>query len=102
MVLSRGKIAFRVNRETSEKGRSEPGLCGGHLKYVVGLSGIRQNGLVGLPVPEHSEDHSGHLPADMANHIHVVQPFGHLLFVVGSEHRITLHRDCGRQPDGAA
>ena len=30
MVLSRGKIAFRVNRETSEKGRSEPGLCGGH------------------------------------------------------------------------
>ena len=71
MDLSRGKLTFCVNSGVSEKGRSEPGLCGGHLEYVVGLSSIRQNRLVRLAVPENSEDHSCHLPADMANHIHV-------------------------------
>ena len=30
MVLSRGKFAFCVNRNVSEKGRNKPDLCGGH------------------------------------------------------------------------
>ena len=72
MVLSRGKFAFRVNRSVCEKGRSEPDLCGGHLKCVVGLSGVRQHRLVRLSIPENSEDHSRHFSADMTNHIHVV------------------------------
>ena len=46
MVLSRGKFAFRVNSGVSEKGRNKPGLYGGHLKCVVGLSSIRQHRLV--------------------------------------------------------
>ena len=29
MVLSRGKFAFCVNRNVSEKGRNKPDLCGG-------------------------------------------------------------------------
>ena len=72
MVLSRGKFAFRVNSGVSEKGRNKPGLYGGHLKCVVGLSSIRQHRLVRLSIPENREDHSSHFPADMTNHIHVV------------------------------
>ena len=102
MVLSRGKFTFRVNRCVYEKGRNEPDLCGGHLKCVVRLSGIRQHRLVRLSIPENSEDHGGHLSADMTNHIHVVQPFGHFLFVASVEHWIALDGNCGRQPDSAA
>ena len=101
MVLSRGKLAFRVNRSVSEKGRSKPGLYGGHLKCVVGLSGIWQHRLVRLPIPENSENYSSHFPADMTNYIHVMQPFRHFLFIISAEHWITLDGNCGCQPDGA-
>ena len=57
---------------------------------------------LGFPLPEDSEDHSGHLSADMANHIHVMQTFGYFLYVTGLKHRITMHCYRGRQPNGTA
>ena len=79
MDLSRGKITFYVYRGILEKDVENQALVVGHLKWS---SGSWQNGLVRPPIPEDSEDHSCHLPADVSDHIHVMQTFGCFLFVI--------------------
>lgn len=70
------KLQFACIRGISEKGAKNQTLCGPDEKDAARLTGRLQNGLVRLSIPEDSEDHSGHLSADMANHIHVMQTFG--------------------------
>ena len=45
---------------------------------------------------------SGHLSADMPDHIHVVQSFGPFLFIVGPKHWIKLNRSGRCQPNSSA
>ena len=70
------KLQFACIRGISEKGAKNQTLCGPDEKDAARLTGRLQNGLVRLSIPEDSEDHSGHLSADMTNHIHVMQTFG--------------------------
>ena len=70
------KLQFACIRGISEKGAKNQTLCGPDENDAAQLTGRLQNGLVRLSIPEDSEDHSGHLSADMANHIHVMQTFG--------------------------
>ena len=85
------KLQFACIRDISEKGTKNQTLCGPDENDAAQLTGRLQNGLVRLSIPEDSEDHSGHLSADMTNHIHVMQTFGYFLFVIGLKHRITMH-----------
>lgn len=94
------KLQFACIRGISEKGAKNQTLCGPDENDAARLTGRLQNGLVRLSIPEDSEDHSGHLSADMTNHIHVMQTFGYFLFVIGLKHRITMHCYRGRQPNG--
>ena len=94
------KLQFACIRGISEKGTKNQTLCGPDENDAAQLTGRLQNGLVRLSIPEDSEDHSGHLSADMTNHIHVMQTFGYFLFVIGLKHRITMHCYRGRQPNG--
>ena len=94
------KLQFACIRGISEKGAKNQTLCGPDENDADRLTGRLQNGLVRLSIPEDSEDHSGHLSADMTNHIHVMQTFGYFLFVIGLKHRITMHCYRGRQPNG--
>lgn len=94
------KLQFACIRGISEKGAKNQTLCGPDENDAAQLTGRLQNGLVRLSIPEDSEDHSGHLSADMTNHIHVMQTFGYFLFVIGLKHRITMHCYRGRQPNG--
>ena len=96
------KLRLACIRGISEKGAKNQALCGPDENNAARSTGSLQNGLVRLSIPEDSEDHSGHLSADMANHIHVMQTFGYFLFVIGLKHRITMHCYRGRQPNGAA
>ena len=84
------KLQFACIRGISEKGAKNQTLCGPGENDAAQLAGRLQNGLVRLSIPEDSEDHSGHLSADMTNHIHVMQTFGYFLFVIGLKHRITI------------
>ena len=94
------KLQFACIRDISEKGTKNQTLYGPDENDAAQLTGRLQNGLVRLSIPEDSEDHSGHLSADMTNHIHVMQTFGYFLFVIGLKHRITMHCYRGRQPNG--
>lgn len=94
------KLQFACIRDISGKGTKNQTLCGPDENDAAQLTGRLQNGLVRLSIPEDSEDHSGHLSADMTNHIHVMQTFGYFLFVIGLKHRITMHCYRGRQPNG--
>ena len=94
------KLQFACIRDISEKGTKNQTLCGPDENDAAQLTGRLQNGLGRLSIPEDSEDHSGHLSADMANHIHVMQTFGYFLFVIGLKHRITMHCYRGCQPNG--
>ena len=85
------KFLLACIRGISEKGAKNQTLCGPDENDAARSTGRLQNGLVRLSIPEDSEDHSGHLSADMANHIHVMQTFGYFLFVIGLKHRITMH-----------
>lgn len=77
MDLSRGKNTVYLNRSISEKGRDQPSPCSGRPEMgAVKSSGSRHNEFVCLPIPEDREDHSGHLSADMADYIHIVQSLG--------------------------
>ena len=94
------KLQFACIRGILEKGAKNQTLCGPDENDAAWSTGRLQNGLVRLSIPEDSEDHSGHLSADMTNHIHVMQTFGYFLFVIGLKHRITMHCYRGRQPNG--
>ena len=94
------KFLLACIRGISEKGAKNQTLCGPDENDAARSTGRLQNGLVRLSIPEDSEDHSGHLSADMTNHIHVMQTFGYFLFVIGLKHRITMHCYRGRQPNG--
>ena len=94
------KFLLACIRGISEKGAKNQTLCGPDGNDAARSTGRLQKGLVRLSIPEDSEDHSGHLSADMANHIHVMQTFGYFLFVIGLKHRITMHCYRGRQPNG--
>ena len=94
------KFLLACIRGISEKGAKNQTLCGPNENDAARSIGRLQNGLVRLSIPEDSEDHSGHLSADMTNHIHVMQTFGYFLFVIGLKHRITMHCYRGRQPNG--
>ena len=77
------KLQFACIRGISEKGAKNQTLCGPDENDAAQLTGRLQNGLVRLSIPEDSEDHSGHLSADMVNRIHVMQTLGYFLFVIG-------------------
>ena len=76
------KLQFACIRDISEKGTKNQTLCGPDENDAAQLTGRLQNGLVRLSIPEDSEDHSCHLPADVSDHIHVMQTFGCFLFVI--------------------
>lgn len=94
------KFLLACIRGISEKGAKNQTLCGPDENDAARSTGRLQNGLVRLSIPEDSEDHSGHLSADMTNHIHVMQTFGYFLFVIGLKYRITMHCYRRRQPNG--
>ncbi len=102
MVLSRDTFVFHVDKSISEKRTQWPRplgspseMCGRVIRHSAAQVGT-------VAIPENSENHSSHSPADMTDHIHVMRPFGHFLFTVSAEHWIVLDGDCRCQPDGAA
>ena len=76
------KLQFACIRDISKKDTKNQTLCGPDENDAARSTGRLQNGLVRLSIPEDSEDHSCHLPADVSDYIHVMQTFGCFLFVI--------------------
>lgn len=90
-----------MNKSISEKGPLnhvfEKAIC-----TIGRITPPLHNQSVWLVILEDCKDHGGHLPADMTNHIHVVQSFGSFLFIVSSKHWIKPNRAGRCQSNGSA
>ena len=96
--LPRGKSGFCVNQSISKKGAVNQVF----EKAACVIPRLWHSKSVWPAIPEHGKNHSGHLSADMANRIHVMQSFGVFLFVIGSKHGIKLDGTGKCPPDGSA